>query len=159
FIHGTANLAGGTLGDGGNTLDVAGTLNTSAPLNLGNGDDTLVIRDGTQLAGVVDAGNGINTVSTVITTSAVLQAVQNFQALDKSGTGSLRVTGPSTFQSVTVNTGTLLVDSTGSLTAKNTTVGANTVVQLDGAFLGTAGDDVLTVAGTIAGAGGVNLGD
>ena len=56
---GATMLANGTLGDGADTLDVAGTLNTGAgSFDLNAGDDTFVIHDNTNVTGAVHRRRG-----------------------------------------------------------------------------------------------------
>ncbi|XHS77016.1 autotransporter outer membrane beta-barrel domain-containing protein [Burkholderiaceae bacterium UC74_6] len=157
-----ANTGAGDLGSGGNTLDVAGTLNTGGgTFNLGAGNDTFTLHDGATVLGTVDGGAGTNTLNTDINTSANLGASVNFQSLSKTGTGTLNVTGPqgSIFSTVNVQAGTLNVAAAGSLTGvQSTTVASGATLKVDGSYTGSAGNDTLTIAGTVSGAGTIGLG-
>ena len=113
-------LANGTLGDGADTLDVAGTLDTGAgSFDLGAGDDTFVVHDGTNVTGSVLGGAGNDTLNADIAASATLGAVQTFETLTKNGAGTLDIVGPgiSDFSIVNVNAGTLAIGAGGALDA------------------------------------------
>src|SRR5690606_28687664 len=74
----------------------------------------------------------------------------------------LNLNGPaaSSFAEIEVLNGTLNVAATGIVNdVASTTVAAGATLHVDGAYAGTAGDDVFTVAGTVSGAGSVDLGD
>ncbi|UJB19606.1 MULTISPECIES: autotransporter-associated beta strand repeat-containing protein [Lysobacter] len=157
---GASLLANGGLGDGSDVLDVAGSLDTgTGVLDLGAGDDTLSIHDGTNILGTVAAGTGTDLLSADIATSADLGAVQGFETLSKTGTGALNINGPagSDFVTVDVLAGSLNVAGAGSVVAQNSTIASGTALNLDGSYSGTAGNDSFTVAGTVAGTGALNL--
>ncbi|MGN7920341.1 beta strand repeat-containing protein, partial [Lysobacter sp. 22409] len=157
---GASLLATGNLGDGSDILDVSGTLDTQGGVfDLGAGDDTLTIHDGTNLIGTVAAGVGNDTFNTDIATIANLGAVQGFETLSKTGVGTLNINGPasSDFTTVNVAAGTLNVTAGGSVAAQTTTVAAGSTLQMDGSYTGTIGNDSFTVAGTVAGAGTLDL--
>ncbi|WP_408953732.1 autotransporter-associated beta strand repeat-containing protein [Lysobacter sp. Hz 25] len=157
---GASLLATGDLGDGSDILDVSGTLDTQGGVfDLGAGDDTLTIHDGTNLIGTVAAGVGNDTFNTDIATLANLGAVQGFETLSKTGIGTLNINGPasSDFTTVNVAAGTLNVTAGGSVAAQTTTVAAGSTLQMDGSYSGTTGNDSFTVAGTVAGAGTLDL--
>jgi fibronectin-binding autotransporter adhesin len=158
-------LATGTLGGGNDVLDVAGTLDAGAgSLDLGDGDDIFSIHDGSAVVGIVDGGLGTDIFNTDIDTVADLGAVQGFETLDKTGTGDLNINGPapSDFTSVNVLDGTLNVGVAGSVipaagSALATTVASGATLNVDGAYGCGAGDDSLTVAGTVSGSGTIDL--
>ena len=162
FVAGGATLrAMGDLGAGADLLDVAGTLDTGAgSLSLGADNDTFTIHDGTSITGLVDGGTGTNTFNTNIATVADLGAVTGFQALLKTGAGTLNIHGPtaSAFNSVSVNSGIVHVAAGATVDPVTTVVAAGATLQVDGSYLGTAGSDTLTVAGTVSGAGTIDLG-
>ncbi len=155
--------ASGDLGDGADVLDVSGLLNTGAgTLTLGDGDDTLIVHDGAGITGSVVGGAGINTFNTDIATVASLAAVTGFQTLLKTGVGTLDINGPgvSNFTTVTAAAGTLNIAAAGSIAGVvNTTVANGATLQVDGSYLGSAGDDTFTVSGSLTGAGSIDLGD
>ncbi|HEU5137468.1 MAG TPA: autotransporter-associated beta strand repeat-containing protein [Steroidobacteraceae bacterium] len=153
--------AAGNLGDGADVLDVTGTLNTGAgALDLGDGDDTFTVHDGTRMLGAVAGGAGINTFNTDIAGVADLGAITGFQSLLKTGVGTLNIDGPavSVFDVVAISGGTLHVASGATIDPGTTTVGSGATLQVDGSYLGTAGNDTMTVAGTVSGSGSVDLG-
>ena len=156
-------VASGDLGEGNDLLVLAGTLDTDGGVfALGGGDDTFTLTDGGEMVGLVDGGTGTNTFNTDINTVADLGAVQNFQVLDKTGVGVLNVNGPasSDFATVNVNEGTLNIGPAGEINGvQNATVASGAILHLDGNLLFTAGDDNLTVAGTVTGNGPITLGD
>ncbi len=154
-------LASGDLGDGADALDVAGTLDTGAgTFALGLSNDTLTIRDGTTIAGIVDGGAGNDQLNADISTSAILGASIGFETLTKTGAGVLNVVGPaaSSFDVVNVNGGTLDVESAGAITNVNTaSVAEGATLNNDGSFLFTPGSDLFDVAGTLSGAGDFDM--
>ena len=157
--------ANGSLGDGADLLDVIGTLDTLlGALNLGDGDDTLRIHDGS-VVGHVDGGAGHDTFGTHIQTSATLGAVNGFEALAKSGVGVLHLDGPgvSDFANVDVLAGTLDIGAAGALQATTggtlaVSVASGATLHVDGQLLGGNGNDTLALGGTLSGAGTVALG-
>jgi fibronectin-binding autotransporter adhesin len=155
-------LATGDLGAGNDVLDVAGTLDTvDGTFVLGDGDDMLTIHDDTLIAGTVVAGAGNDTFNADITTVADLGAVQDFETLSKTGGGVLNVNGPasSDFNTVNVLGGTLNVTADGSIMAQTTTVAAGAVLDVQGSYAGTDGDDSFTSQGTVRGAFAFGGGD
>jgi fibronectin-binding autotransporter adhesin len=146
----------GTLGSvGGNVVNLSGTLNTgSGTLNLGAGNDTLVLNDGGTINGIVDGGStGVsgagdtlvvnNTANRTLNTATVT----NFETLLKQGTGTLTLTGTQSYSAgTTVQAGTLLVDGNQTGTAGPTSVQS-------GATLGGTG----TIAGDVTVANGAAL--
>ena len=157
--------ANGSLGDGADLLDVIGTLDTLlGAINLGDGDDTLRIHDGS-VVGHVDGGAGHDTFGTHIQTSATLGAVNGFEALAKSGVGVLHLDGPgvSDFANVDVLAGTLDIGAAGALQATTggtlaVSVASGATLHVDGQLLGGNGNDTLALGGTLSGAGTVALG-
>lgn len=157
--------ANGDLGNGNDVLDVAGTLDTGAGiLALGDGDDTLTIHENTNIVGTVSAGAGNDTFDTHIDTVADLGAVQGFETLAKTGTGTLNINGPlpSDFTAVAVQQGTLNVTAAGDVVAAPgssliTTVASGATLNVDGSYGCGAGSDSMTVAGTVSGTGTIDL--
>lgn len=160
---GATLVATGDLGDGNDVLDVAGTLDVGGGnFNLGAGDDTFLIRDGTNVVGTVVGGAGLDTRIYDITGVANIGALQEFEGLTKRNTGTLNITGPATTDllEVAVESGTLDIAAAGGVTdVQTTTVDAGATLNVDGAYSGSAGNDTFTVAGTVSGAGNINLGD
>ncbi|WP_051885422.1 autotransporter-associated beta strand repeat-containing protein [Lysobacter antibioticus] len=157
---GASLLASGDLGDGSDLLDISGTLDTGAGiLDLGAGDDSLTIHDGTDIVGTVAGGVGIDNVNANIALSADLGAVQGFETLSKTGVGTLNINGPASSDFITVDVlaGTLNVAATGAVVAQNTTIASGSTLQVDGSYSGTSGSDSFIVAGTVAGAGTLDL--
>ncbi len=158
-------LANGDLGTGNDVLDVAGTLNTGAGVfALGDGDDTLTIHENTNIVGTVSAGAGNDTFDTHIDTVADLGAVQGFETLSKTGVGVLNINGPlsSDFTAVTVAVGTLNVTAAGSVVPAlgntlATHVASGATLNVDGSYGCGAGNDTMTVAGTVSGTGTIDL--
>ncbi|WP_260590772.1 autotransporter-associated beta strand repeat-containing protein [Variovorax sp. DXTD-1] len=158
-------LANGDLGAGNDVLDVAGTLDTGAGVfALGDGNDTLTIHENTRILGTVSAGAGIDTFDTHIDTVADLGAVQGFETLSKTGTGVLNINGPlsSDFTTVQVAQGTLNVTAAGDVvpapgSALTTIVASGATLNVDGSYGCGAGNDTMTVAGTVSGSGTIDL--
>ncbi len=154
-------LATGDLGDGTDTLDVAGTLDAGAgTFFLGAGNDTFTINDGTMVIGTVDGGAGTDVFNPNINTIATLGATFGFETLTKTGVGILNLTGPgaSSFDFVNVNAGTVDVAAAGSITNVNAaTVAAGATLNLAGGFLFTPGADSFDVAGSLSGAGNIDM--
>lgn len=154
--------ATGDLGAGDDVLDISGTLDTGAgTLSLGDGDDSFVIHDGTTVIGNVEGGAGLDTRVYNINLTATVGSLTGFEGLEKTGTGVLNLTGPGTsiFEEVSALGGTLNVEASGSIADVQTTnVAAGAILNVDGAYSGSAGDDTFTVAGTVSGAGTIDLG-
>ena len=163
-VAGTLNGSGLIdLGDGADVLDVLGTLSLGTnPLDLGAGDDTLIVHDGSRIDGTVAGGSGSNTLNTDIASEANLGAATGFQSLVKSGAGILHINGAATtsvFDSVAVTAGTLHVAGAATVDPATTSIAAGATLQVDGNYFGTAGNDTMTVSGTVSGAGVIDLGD
>ena len=156
-------LAAGDLGDGADVLDVSGTLDTGGgTLSLGDGDDSFVIHDGTNVIGTVDGGAGMDTRVYDINLTASVGALAGFEGLTKIGTGVLNINGPgaSVFEQVQSLGGTLNVGAGGDVDdVSSTTVGAQGTLQVDGTYNGSAGNDTFTVDGRVIGTGTIDLGD
>jgi fibronectin-binding autotransporter adhesin len=160
-------FATGNLGGGNDVLDVFGTLDAtglSSGFQLGDGNDTFTIHDETVVQGTVDGGVGMDTFSTNIATVADLGAVNGFEALDKTGAGTLNVNGPavSDFSLVTVNGGTLNVAAGGSIVAAtggvlDTTIASGATLKVDGSYGCGAGNDTMSVSGIVSGSGIIDL--
>ncbi|MFC5569015.1 autotransporter-associated beta strand repeat-containing protein [Lysobacter yangpyeongensis] len=162
-IVGTA-IAGGDLGDGDDTLDVIGVLDTGGSFALGDGDDNFVVHDGTVVLGTVDGGAGLDTRVYDINGTADLGALVNFEGVAKTGTGTLNITGPGVteLQTVDVLGGTLNIGPGGAVAAApggtlETVVGAGATLNVDGSFGCGDGNDSLSVAGTVSGSGTIDL--
>ncbi len=153
--------ASGDLGDGVDTLDVAGTLITTANVNLGAGDDVFIVHDGTSVSGTVVGGAGLDTRVYDITGTPSVGALQEFEGLTKRNTGTLNITGPAAttdLQVVAVEGGTLNIGSAASVLAVNaTSVLSGATLQVDGLYTGTTGDDTFTVGGIVTGIGSIAL--
>ncbi|MBM0106341.1 autotransporter outer membrane beta-barrel domain-containing protein [Steroidobacter sp. S1-65] len=156
-------LATGDLGDGADVLDVSGTLDTGGgTLSLGDGNDSFVIHDGTNVIGTVEGGAGLDTRVYDINLTADVGALSGFEGLTKTGTGVLNINGPGTsvFEQVEALGGTLNVAAGGAVDGvSSTSVGPQGTLQVDGTYSGTAGNDTFTAAGTVSGAGTIDLGD
>jgi fibronectin-binding autotransporter adhesin len=159
---GAAAHVEGDLGDGDDTLAVGGTLDVGASaLSLGAGDDLFLLGDAAAVTGVVDGGDGDDTLQTHIATTATLGGALGFDALLKTGAGVLHVDGPapSTFGVVNVQDGTVHVGADGALVeVAALTVGEGARLEVDGGISGTVGDDLMDIAGQVAGVGAVGLG-
>ncbi len=112
------------------------------------------------LSAPITGGAGVNTFNTDIATIADLGAVTGFQTLLKTGSGTLSINGPvtSVFDSVLISNGVVYVSENTTVDPVTTVVGAGGTLQVDGNYLGTAGSDTMTVAGTVSGTGNVDLG-
>ena len=160
--EGATLLATGDLGAGADVLDVVGTLDTGGgTLSLGDGDDSFVVHDGTTVLGTVDGGAGNDTRVYNINLTASVGALVGFEGLTKNGTGTLNINGPgsSALAEVEVQGGTLNVASGAAIDgAVSTSVTSGATLNIDGVYNGSSGNDTFTVAGTVSGAGDVNLG-
>ena len=161
----TIDLAGSFSFTGGaDTFDVSGALAGTGAFDLLGGDDTLNLGDGADLNGLtsaIDGGLGNDLLRADISTSAVFGASAGFETLTKTGAGALTVVGPagSSFDTVNVNAGTLAIDAASSITNVSTaSVLGGAILNVDGAFSFTGGDDTLTVLGTVTGATTIDLG-
>jgi fibronectin-binding autotransporter adhesin len=149
-------LASGDLGDGSDTVDLSGTLNTGAgTLGLGNGDDTLVLHDGSQmLGGGVNASGGGGTDTLVVDTALGYTldggAVDTFDILTKQNTGTLTLTGDHDFGVATHIDGGIL-DVAGTLATASLTMADDTTLNVDGIL-----DDGLAGPAIITGSAGTN---
>ncbi|BCT92893.1 hypothetical protein LYSHEL_19170 [Lysobacter helvus] len=153
--------ATGDLGDGADTLDLAGTLNVDAGVfSLGAGDDIFRTYDTTAVNGNIDAGAGNDLLDVTVDTGFVVPfgGLAGFESLGKSGAGTMQVNGPASFNTVQVNGGLLAVTSGGSIAARDTTVAAGATLDVAGAYNGTAGNDTFRVSGTVSGTGPIALG-
>ena len=145
--------------DGDDGAIIAGTVTGPGAFGLGNGNDTLELRDGADLSALaspLDGGAGTNTLQTDIATSATLGSVVNFQDLLKTNTGTLAISGPATtaFESVNLQGGTLAIGASGRLDGvASTTVAQGTTLRIEGAYMGTAADDLFVLAGALQGNG------
>jgi hypothetical protein len=88
--------ATGDLGGGNDVLDVAGTLEIrGGAFNLGAGDDSFIVGDSTRVVGDIHAGAGNDVIDARINGSkpVALGGLNEFEALTKSGVGTLRING------------------------------------------------------------------
>ncbi|KXF78858.1 hypothetical protein ATN84_03600 [Paramesorhizobium deserti] len=129
------------IGDQNDTLTNSGLIEGADGLavDLGGGDDTLNVRTGAQFIGLVDGGEGTDTIS--LDGTGTFGGGSNFEYLNVEG-GSWTLTGAQDYSGgINIRAGRLSVDGTlGGVLA----VGAGSV--LDGT--GTIGS--VTIAGTIA---------
>ncbi|CAK9041997.1 Adhesin BmaC autotransporter (Brucella monomeric autotransporter) [Durusdinium trenchii] len=158
---GATLLATADLGDGADMLTVAGTLDAGGgTFAMGAGDDVFTINDGATVLGTVDGAAGADTINTNISMAATLGASIGFETLTKTGAGVLNVIGPaaSSFDTVDVNAGALDIAAAGSITNVNAaTVAEGATLNTDGSFLFTPGSDQFDVAGTLSGAGDLDM--
>ncbi len=162
--NGGALHANGTLGDGADTLDVAGTLDTGAgTLALGNGNDALIVHDGTVITGGVDAGAGTDTLTADIASTATLGIAAGFESLAKTNAGTLLLAGPgvSSFDTVSIASGTLRIASGASVVGGAagtiaTTLSAGATLQVDGSYGCGTSADMLDIAGAVTGGGTID---
>lgn len=146
-----------TMGDGNTSIVNSGTISagsvTDTAIQFGNGTNRLVLTDASTVVGLVQGGSGNDTLELERNAASTFDLGQlgsggqfrGFDDLDKTGTGTLNLTGTSSFSGATkVSEGELKVN--GSI--------ANSVVTiLSGATLsgaGTVGGVVATVGSTIA---------
>src|SRR5690606_33075801 len=152
--------ATGSLGDGDDILDLAGTLDTGGgTFSLGSGNDTFVVHNTTEVIGTLDAGDGDDILSVNVDDGFVvpLDSTTGFESLGKSGLGTLELNGASSFAEVRIQQGMLDVTSSGSVVAQQASIARDATLTVDGDFLFTAGADRLTVAGTVAGGGTIDM--
>ncbi|HZX76841.1 autotransporter-associated beta strand repeat-containing protein [Lysobacter sp.] len=153
----------GTAGD--DTMSVAGRVVGVGTVDLAMGDDSFILQDGADLSWLVapiDGGAGTDSFVADLVGTATLGGAINFETLTKSNTGTLNVDGPaaSSFATVNVDSGTLNVGVAGSLSgAKHTTVAMGSVLNVDGSYAGSSGDDLMEVAGVLTGHGTIALAD
>lgn len=152
-------VANGSLGGGGNTVNLSGRLDTGAGiLNLGSGNDLLVLNDGAVVeGGGVEAGSGSESgagdvlrVNTTAGMTVAGQSVTGFETLDKQGTGTLTLTGNHAYSAgTTIAAGTLQIGTgaTAGALATPTVVNEGTLAfNLNGNY---------AFGGLISGSGGV----
>ena len=113
-ITGGTLFGNGTLGGGGNVVNLNGSLNTgAATLNLGSGNDTFLLTGFATIVGAgVDGGGGTNALQVNNNFSRTLDgaSVTHFQTLSKSGTGTLTLTGSHSYSAgTTISAGTLQI--------------------------------------------------
>ncbi len=151
----------GTAGD--DSLVIGGTVAGAGTLTLGDGADRLTVQDGADLSGLltaIDGGAGTDLLETDIATNASLGGMQGFEALLKTGVGTLHVDGPATsaFESVNVQAGTLDIGAGGAIDGvASTTVAQGATLIVDGTFTGTGNNDTMVVAGIVRGGGTISL--
>jgi fibronectin-binding autotransporter adhesin len=165
----TLTLDGVLAGTGGDdTTDIAGVIAGGGLIDLGDGNDTLQVRDGAHLgglAGQVDGGTGTNAVTADIAGDATLGGFVRFQSLTKSNVGTVHADGPalSAFSTVDVVAGTLSVGADGVLSgpgggaAMTTTIAEGATLSVAGSYGCNDGNDTMDVAGTVNGAGTIGL--
>ncbi|EPJ86104.1 autotransporter-associated beta strand repeat-containing protein [Pseudomonas sp. CFII68] len=153
-------LASADLGVGDDVLDVVGTLDTQgATFALGDGNDSFIVHDGTNIIGTIDGGAGLDTRVYDINLTADLGALVNFEGVTKTGVGTLDINGPAATDLLQVDVlgGTLNIGPSATVSVQDTTVGNGATLNVDGSFTGTSGNDTMIVAGTVIGTGTVDL--
>jgi fibronectin-binding autotransporter adhesin len=153
---GSTLSANGDLGDGSDVVALAGTLDTGAArLDLGMGDDRLILNDGAAQTGAgAVGGEGTDTLQVNNAQARTLDAasVDGFEALDKELAGTLTLIGDHSYTGgTTIGAGTLQIGNGGM---SGTLAGAITIAN--NATLAFNRSDDLAVAGPISGTGGVN---
>lgn len=145
--------ANGDLGDGTDTVALAGALDTGAgALALGDGDDTLTLRDGAQINGAVLAGAGVDRleVNNAVVLTLDGASVGGFESLNKQNTGILTLTGDHSYtDGTTIAAGTVQVGSGG-------TSGSLASDVANSGTLAFNRSDSYTFSGLISGTGAVN---
>jgi fibronectin-binding autotransporter adhesin len=159
---GTLRAIGG-LGADNDLLDVAGVMDigsSTGTFDLGPGDDTFRIYDTTRVDGNVEGGIGNDELNVNVSAGNLvpLGGLGGFESLGKSGAGTLQINGLADFVTVDLEGGTLHVTTNAAVQAQQTSILAGATLLVDGAYRGTAGNDTMTVAGTITGPGTVDLG-
>ncbi|MGK9286653.1 autotransporter-associated beta strand repeat-containing protein [Sinorhizobium meliloti] len=147
--------ATGDLGGGSDVINLTGTLNTGAgALNLGAGNDTLILRDGGAVAGTVNAGTGAGDTLQVDTNAALTVAgasVTAFESLNKQGSGTLTLIGNHGYSAgTTIAQGTLQIGNgaaAGALMTPTVTNNGLLAFNLNSNY---------SFDGVISGSGGVN---
>ncbi|MCL1633627.1 autotransporter-associated beta strand repeat-containing protein [Luteimonas sp. SX5] len=162
----TLNIAGAFgFTNGADNFTVAGTVTGASAIDMLDGDDTFTIQDGADLSGLagpVDGGAGNDTFVSDLAGTATLGGAIGFEALNKTNTGTLIVAGPaaSSFSTVNVAGGTLDIAAAGSIGGVVTgTVASAATLNVDGSYAGSAGNDSLTIAGSITGNGSIAFGN
>ncbi|MGO4322607.1 autotransporter-associated beta strand repeat-containing protein [Pseudomonas sp. KB_12] len=153
-------LASGDLGVGNDVLDVVGTLDTQGgTFALGDGNDSFIVHDGTNIIGTIDGGAGLDTRVYDINLTADLGALVNFEGVTKTGIGTLNINGPAATDLLQVDVlgGTLNIGPSATVSVQDTTVGNGATLNVDGSFTGTSGNDTMIVAGMVTGTGTVDL--
>ncbi|WP_095152342.1 autotransporter-associated beta strand repeat-containing protein [Pseudomonas sp. Irchel s3b5] len=158
-------LAIGDLGAGNDVLDVAGTLDTGGGIfALGDGDDNFVVHDATVVLGTIDGGAGQDTRVYDINLTTNLGELLNFEGVTKTGAGVLNINGPGAtdLQEVNVLGGTLNVGPNASVVATAgstlaTVVSSGATLNVDGSYGCGAGNDTMSVSGTVSGSGAIDL--
>ncbi|WP_165357412.1 autotransporter-associated beta strand repeat-containing protein, partial [Sphingosinicella sp. CPCC 101087] len=154
-VAGGATLrAAGDLGGGSDTVNLTGTLATGGSvLNLGLGDDSLVINDGATIGGArIDGGGGVDDLRVVVNNASSPPtldsgSVSGFESLTKQGTASLILTGAHDFSDgVVVEAGRLAIGD--GTTASSITGDIRNEGTVD--FLNSADQ---TYGGTLTGSG------
>src|SRR5690606_16222578 len=134
-----------------------GKVSGSGPIEMLDGDDTLILRDGADLgalATALDGGAGNDTLTADIATQATLGGAVDFENLVKQGEGRFTIAGPaaSQFDSVQVHRGELEIAAGAVVDPASTVADAGATLTVDGSYLGTTGDDSFDLSGTLAGA-------
>ncbi|WP_160746776.1 autotransporter-associated beta strand repeat-containing protein [Croceibacterium soli] len=142
----------GDLGGGGDTVALAGTLDTvGGTLALGAGDDRLVLDDPAVLTGGVVGGDGADTlqVNNAANRALTVAQVDGFEALHKTLGGTLTLTGAHDFSGgTTVEAGVLALGD-------GVTAGSVTSDIVDHGQVHFNSPGTQTYAGTITGTGRV----
>lgn len=134
------------LGGGNDRIENSGLLQGTTYLGLG--DDTLTLGAGSVIDGLVDGGEGTDAILVLASGdgSVVADTLTGFESLNQSGTGTIAYLGTFGIYTIGLAGSNLRVDAGATLATAGTT-----------SVTGTAGNETVTVAGTLAGA--VALGD
>ena len=151
---GTLALLGGaynfqTVGiDGALELGAGSSLTSAEGVTFGAGDNRFLLASGATVTGGVDGGDGDDLLqlnqgeSSVRTLSSV--GATNFERVESSGAGELRIDLDSTFDSVSIDGGLMTIVAGTTLTAP---------------VIGGVANDTLAVLGTLVGNVGLGAGD
>src|SRR5690606_12048946 len=145
---------------GADVLTVAGAVTGAGTIDLLDGDDELVVRDGADLASLanaLDGGAGNDMLTADITTSAALGGAAGVETLTKQSEGTLTLSGDAAFDVVNVDGGLLDVTAGTRLGARDATVETGAALEVNGTLGFTGGADTFSVAGTVGGLGTIDM--
>ncbi|WP_161786165.1 ESPR-type extended signal peptide-containing protein [Lysobacter antibioticus] len=165
------------LGAGDDSLNLSGTIRGTAGIQMGDGDDSAIFNDGSVLNASIFGDIGVDSaiLNNVGALTINVDRLFDFETLQKDGVGEASVIGENAFDSGTVNNGTLTVVGTLDLVAvaiadgavlnvpgsvgnvSTATVGVGAILNVDGSFTGSAGNDTMAVSGTVSGGGTIDL--